>query len=163
MESGSRFSSITNSTTNQSDLGIFSGISNLHFRFQCKWSHHSPEHKFFLMFVPKYVLCSMDHSPIGFKVCNPLCKPRRKVLLFVWVLGLEYYKTPLPTSQVSVCGSVPRFCTCMFCVMKRNFLLRKAKTKQNCFCMLCSLQAVLNPWPPRQLEDPASNQQPRSR
>jgi hypothetical protein len=90
VESGSRFSSITNGPTTKSDLGIFSGISNLHFRFQCKWSHHSFEHKFFLMFVSKYVLCSMDHSPIGFKVCNPICKPIRKVLLFVWGLCLEY-------------------------------------------------------------------------
>jgi hypothetical protein len=155
VESGSGFSSITNSTTNKSDLGTFSGISNLHFWFQCKWSRHSPEHKFFLMFVSKY---STDHSPIGFKVCNPLCKPRRKVLLVVWGLCLEYCKTPLQTWRVSVCGGVPRLCTCMFCVMKRKVLLRKAKTKQNCFCILCSLQAVLNPWPPSYLEDPASNQ-----
>jgi hypothetical protein len=33
VESGNRFSSITNGTTNKSDLGIFSGISNLHIRF----------------------------------------------------------------------------------------------------------------------------------
>jgi hypothetical protein len=156
VESGSRFSSITNSTTNKSALGTFSGISNLHFRFQCKWSHHSLEHKFFLMFVSKYVLCSMDHSPIGFKVCNPLCKPRRKVLLVVWGLCLEYCKTPLQTWQVSVCVAVSGG-SAHACFVWWNEMFCLEKQKQNKTVSVCSAPCRQF-WTHGHLEDQASNQ-----
>lgn len=136
VESGSRFSSITNGTTNKSDLGIFSGISNLHFRFQCKWFHHSPEHKFFLMFVSKYVSCSMDHSPIGSKFATPYANQEGKCYCLYGANALSTVKPPYKHGRcqcVAVSGGSAHAC---FVWWKEMYWLQKQK--QNKIVSVCS-------------------------